>query len=143
MKKQTKTKIGVGSFVKANVGELENITREGGSRSMRKEVVGCVQSVVGKKKFLLQFEDEQKKGISSSSLVFLISKEEVDMDEPILHLPEKEEGELLTIMGILRLENLACLENLCICLCFIVCVILRIDLHICWRNRWCKREIRT
>ena len=27
MKKQTKTKIGVGSIVKAKVGELENITR--------------------------------------------------------------------------------------------------------------------
>ena len=55
--KQNKTNIGVGYIVKANVGELENITREGGSGRMRKEVVGCVQSVVGKKKFLVQFED--------------------------------------------------------------------------------------
>ena len=52
-------------------------------------VVGCVQSVVGKKKFLIQFEDGQKKEISSSSLVFVSSKEEVEMDEPISHLPEK------------------------------------------------------
>ena len=29
MKRQTKTEIGVGSVVKAKVGELENITREG------------------------------------------------------------------------------------------------------------------
>ena len=36
--KQTKTKIGVGSVVKAKVGELE-ITRKGRSRRMRKEVV--------------------------------------------------------------------------------------------------------
>ena len=39
MKKQTKKKIGVGFVVKANVGELENITREGRSRMMRKEEV--------------------------------------------------------------------------------------------------------
>ena len=36
MKNQTKTKIGVGSVVKAKVGELEKITREGRSRRMRK-----------------------------------------------------------------------------------------------------------
>ena len=54
MKKQTKTKVGVGSAVKAKVGELEKITREERSRRMRKEVVRCVQSVVGKKKFLVQ-----------------------------------------------------------------------------------------
>ena len=55
IKKQTKTKIRVGSVVKSKVGELENITREGRSRRMRKEVVGCVQSVVGKKKLPVQF----------------------------------------------------------------------------------------
>ena len=39
MTKQTKTNIGVGSVVKAKVGELEKITRKGGSRRIRKEVV--------------------------------------------------------------------------------------------------------
>ena len=56
MTNNTKTKIGVGSVVKAKVGELEKITREGRIRRMRKEVVVCVQSVVGKKKFLVLFE---------------------------------------------------------------------------------------
>ena len=42
LKKKTKTKIGVGSIVKAEVGELENITREGRFRRMGKEVVVCV-----------------------------------------------------------------------------------------------------
>ena len=37
--KQTKTKIVVGSVVKAKVGELEKITRKGRSRRMSKEVV--------------------------------------------------------------------------------------------------------
>ena len=62
-------------------------------------MVGCVQSVMGKKKFLVQSEDGQKKYIISSSLVFLSSKEEVAMDEAISHSPEKEQGELLTIVG--------------------------------------------
>ena len=62
-------------------------------------MVGSVQSVVGKKKFLVLFKYGQKKEIGSSSLVYLSLKEEVDMEEPILHLPEKEEGVLLTING--------------------------------------------
>ena len=55
MTKQTKTKIVVGYVVKAKVGELEKITRKVRSRRMRKEVMGCVQSVVGKNTFLFLF----------------------------------------------------------------------------------------
>ena len=51
----------VGSVVKAKVGELENITREGRITRKRKEVLGCVQSVVGKKNFLVLFEYVKKK----------------------------------------------------------------------------------
>ena len=41
---------------------MEDITREGGSKRMKKKVVvGCVHTVVGKKKFLVQFEYGQKK----------------------------------------------------------------------------------
>ena len=76
-KKQTKKKIWVGSVVKAKVGELEKTPREGRRRSMEKEVVGCVQDVTGNKNFLVQFEDGQKKEISSSLLMFLSPKEEV------------------------------------------------------------------
>ena len=54
---------------------MEKITREGRSRRMRKEVVGCVQSVFGKNKFLILFEDGQKKEIGSSLLVYLSEKE--------------------------------------------------------------------
>ena len=74
MKKQTKTNISVGSVVKAKVGELENIKREGRIREIRKDVVICVQSVVGKKNFPVQFLYGKKKEVSSSSLVFLSSK---------------------------------------------------------------------
>ena len=71
MTKQTKTKIVVGSVVKSKVGELEKIIRKGRSRRMRKEVVGCVQRVVGENRFLVLFEDGQKKEIGSCSLVYL------------------------------------------------------------------------
>ena len=88
-KKRIKTKIGVGSVVKAKVREIEENTREGRSRRMRKEVVGCVQDVVGKKRFLVQFGDGQKKEMSYILLAFLSSKEEVDMDEPQSNSPGK------------------------------------------------------
>ena len=87
MTKQTKTKIGVGSILKAKVGEMENITREGRSKRMGKEVVGCVQSLVGKKKFPVLFEYGQKKEMGSSSIFYLSEKEEVKTEEPISHLP--------------------------------------------------------
>ena len=61
----------------------------------------CVQNVVEKKKFLVKFEDEQNKDTSSFLLSYVCSKEEarLAMDAPISKLPEKEQGELLTIDG--------------------------------------------
>ena len=64
---------------------------------MRKEVVVCVQSVVGKNNFLVQFEYGQKKEISFSLLVFLNLEEEVETEEPISQLSKKEQGGLLAI----------------------------------------------
>ena len=51
----------MGSVVTAEVAEMENNTREIITRRMRKEVVGCFQDVVRKKKLLFQFEDGQNK----------------------------------------------------------------------------------
>ena len=81
-------KIGVGSLVKEKVRKMEENTI---IRRMRKEVVGGVQDMVGKKKFLVQFEDGQKRKIIYISLSYLCLKHEVgqDMDEPISDLPEK------------------------------------------------------
>ena len=47
VKKMNMTKIKVVYVVKAKVGELEEITREGRIRRMRKNVVGCIQAVEG------------------------------------------------------------------------------------------------
>ena len=59
----------------------------------------CVHSFVGKKNFLVLFGYGQKKEINYSLLVYLSLKDEVGMEEPISHLPEKEQGRLLTING--------------------------------------------
>ena len=47
------------------------------------------------------------------------------------------------LMGILRLNNPDFLEEVCIFLYFIVCVMLRRYLRICWRNKCWKIDIRT
>ena len=52
-----------------------------------------------RRSFFVLFEDSQKKEISSSSLVYLSLQEEFEMEEPISHLPKKEEVGLLTIDG--------------------------------------------
>ena len=62
-------------------------------------MVGYVQRVVGKNKFLVLFEYGQKKEIGSCSLVYLSEKEEVEMEESITLYPEIEEGVPLTING--------------------------------------------
>ena len=49
--KWIKKKIRVGYVMKEKVVEVEEETKEGRTRRMSKEVVGCVNSVVGKNKF--------------------------------------------------------------------------------------------
>ena len=56
---------------------MEENTREGETRWMRKEVVVCDQSVVGKKKFVAKFEYVQKREMSDSSISYVCEKEEV------------------------------------------------------------------
>ena len=65
--------------------------------------------------------------MSSFSLVYVCSKQKVclEMDEPIPDLPEKEQGELLTIYGDPDVEE-SFLKEVCIYICFIFCVMLRI-----------------
>ena len=54
---------------------------------------------MGKNRFLVQSIDGQNKEISSSILVFLSSKEEVDMDETLSNSLKKEQVKLLIIDG--------------------------------------------
>ena len=99
--KRRNTKVDVGTLVTAKVREMEEKTRDGRSRRTRKEAVGCVEAMVGNKKFLVRFKDGQRREMSSCSLVYVCLKQEVclEVDEPISDLPEKEQGKLLTIDG--------------------------------------------
>ena len=85
MEKQNNIKIRVGSIVKTKVGVLDNITMERRIRIISEDMVGCVESVVGKNNCLLQLQNGHKKWIGSSLLVFLSLKEEVEMGEPLYH----------------------------------------------------------
>ena len=55
----------MGYVVKETFGDMEDNTKEDRSRRIIIERMGCVQAVVGKEKFLLQFENDQKKEMSS------------------------------------------------------------------------------
>ena len=59
-------------------------------------MVGCVQAVVGKKKFVVKFEYGQKKYMSSSSMSYVCEKEEVseEVDKTIYDIPKRGQGEL-------------------------------------------------
>ena len=54
---------------------MEDKTREGRIKRMSKEVLGYLQTVAGKMKFLVQFEDGQKGDTSYVSLSYVCSKE--------------------------------------------------------------------
>ena len=133
----------VGYVVKEKVGEIEEDTRKGRIRRTIKEVVGCVQDMVGKKRFLVQFGDGQRKDTSSSLLVFLISKKEVEMDEPLSNYPEKEQGELLIIDGNHEVGE-PCMfgRGMYLYMIYFLCYVEEMSKDF-WRNRCRKREIRT
>ena len=96
-----KTKIGVGSVVKAKIGGMEENKREGRSGRTRKDVMGCVQDMVENNKFLFQFENGHKKEMFLCLLVYICLKEEVCLEiyDPISNLPEKQQAGFLTIYG--------------------------------------------
>ena len=54
-------KIVVGTAVKAEICELEEEVRVGCSRTMRKELTGVVQGVLGRRKFLVRYHNGRKK----------------------------------------------------------------------------------
>ena len=62
----------VGTVVKANIGELEEESRAGCSRSMRKELAGLVQGVLRKKRFLVRFQYGCENNLSSNQLTIVI-----------------------------------------------------------------------
>ena len=49
------------TVVKAKVGELEEEIREGFLRRLRKKMTGVAQEVVGKRRYLVRFQDGLEK----------------------------------------------------------------------------------
>ena len=116
----------MGSVLTAKNRDTEEKTREERSRSMSKEVVGCVQFLVWNNNLLIQFEYGKKKDISYCFLVNVCSKEEVclEVDEPISILPQKEQGQFLTIYGYTDVEEPCMFERgvyfyFFYCLCYV------------------------
>ena len=73
-------------------GDMEERTRERRITRTRNEVVGCVQDVAGKKKFLVQFEDGHIRDMSASLLSCVFYKEEVvqEANQTISDLPKNK-----------------------------------------------------
>ena len=69
---------------------MEDNTREGRSRRMRRLAVGFFQSMTGKNNFLVKFQDRKKIDMSSCSIFYVCLKEEVaqELDETISGLPK-------------------------------------------------------
>ena len=119
-------KITVGLVVTAKVGEIPEKKGAVRSRMTRKELVGFVQAVAGKKKFRIQFGDRQSKEISNGSLELISAGGGVGKgrEDSISDLPPKGEGELLIINGYPVFEEGAIYGNgmylsLFYCLCFV------------------------
>ena len=119
-----KTKIVVGPVVIAKVGDMEEKTRKRRSRRTRKEVVGYVQDVVGKKKILIQFEDGKRKDMGTCSLTLISTEEEVGKggEDSILNLPKNVKVNCWLLMDILLFKKVAYMKRVYICLYFIVYV---------------------
>ena len=68
---------------------------------MRKDLLFCVQSMLGKNKFLVQFKYGQYRYISASFLTHVCSKQEVgqEVDENISDPPSKIKCKFLAIHG--------------------------------------------
>ena len=98
-KNDIKKKIGVGSVVEENLGDMEENTRGRRIRRTRKYVVVYFKDVVGKQKLLVQLEDGQKIYMSDLFLYYLCSEEEFfqEVDETISEIYKKGQGELLFI----------------------------------------------
>ena len=70
----------VGTVVKAKVGDIEEEIREGFSGRLRKDMTGVVQGVVGKRRYLVSFQDRLEKEMSSNQLTIVVVTSEVDGD---------------------------------------------------------------
>ena len=62
----------VGTVVKSNIGELEEEVKAGSSRIMSKELIGMVQGVLARRRFLVRFQNGCKHIMSLNQLTVVI-----------------------------------------------------------------------
>ena len=95
-------------------------------RRISKDVVVCVQDVVGKNNLPVKFEYRHNRYISASLISYIYSKYDVcqDVDDTIYDLPKILQGDILTIDGYPVYEEYYMFEkvfylSIFYCLCFI------------------------
>ena len=78
----------------------EEKIREGRSSRISKDMFVCAQDLVGKKKFLIQPKDSQRRDINSCFILYICSGEEVckKLNKNLYFLP-KYKNILFTIFG--------------------------------------------
>ena len=93
-------KIVVGTVVKAKIGELEEELRVGSSRRMVKELTGVVQGVLGRRRFLVRFQNGCKNNMSSNQLT-VVTAHEILMEEApkVSMIPEIPEDNVKSHKG--------------------------------------------
>ena len=112
-------KIVVETVVKAKIGELEEEVRVGSSRRMRKELIGVVQAISGKRKFLVRCHDGCEKNLSSNQLTVVtaydILVEEAPEVSTIPEIPEdnvkKQKGYYRCVYVILQFKTEDKIDN--------------------------------
>ena len=78
-----------GTVVKAKIGELEEGVRVGNSRRMRKKLTGMVTCVLGRRRFLVRFQNGCENNLSSNQLtVVIVDKIPVEEEHLVSTIPE-------------------------------------------------------
>ena len=96
-------KIVVGTVVKAKIGELEEEVRVGSSRRMRKELTGVVQGVLGRRRFLVRFQNGCENNLSSNQLTVVTAHEILVEEAPeVSTIPEIPEDNVESHKGYYR-----------------------------------------
>ena len=87
-------KIVVGTVVKTKIGELEEELRAGSHGMMMRDLTGVVQGVLGKKRFLVRFQDGFENNLSSNQLNIVIVEKIPEDKEPevseVAEIPEEK-----------------------------------------------------
>ena len=84
-----------GTVVNSNIGELEEEVRAVNSRRMRKELTGMVQGLLGRRSFLVRFQNRCKNNLSSNQLtVVIVEKIQVEEEPEVSTIPEIPEDQV-------------------------------------------------